>query len=69
MIKYIVENIKHPTEGQLSDIPWWMANVQGILTVKSAWKILRNNKESKEEYMQIWAKGLLLELIFFMLKV
>lgn len=45
LIKYIADSIKPPEGGESVDKAWWMGDISGIFSVRSAYRILRKKKE------------------------
>ncbi|KAG5630392.1 hypothetical protein H5410_002109 [Solanum commersonii] len=51
MVQHIMETIKPPIEGRNDDRPWWMANTEGVFSVKSAWELVKKKKMSLDSVM------------------
>jgi len=68
IVFHIVKNIK-PNNYALTDKPWWMGNSTRAFSVKSAYHILRNKRESREGMSYIWIKGLPFKISFFLWRV
>lgn len=69
LASHILENIKPPVLQEMHDKPYWMLEIRGEFSVKSAWEYLRRRKEPCNAYRIIWVKGLPFKISFFMWKV
>ncbi|XP_070046477.1 uncharacterized protein [Nicotiana tomentosiformis] len=63
---HIVEYIKPPVMQDMLDIPFWMLDTRGLLSVKTACEYLRRRNEPRNDYKMIWVKGLPFKVFFFM---
>lgn len=61
---HIVEKIKLPSMKDVLDVPYWMLETQGFLSVKTAWEHLRRIDEPRAAYKMIWVKGIPFKISF-----
>ncbi|XP_075099940.1 uncharacterized protein LOC142176380 [Nicotiana tabacum] len=66
---HILEKIKPPSSQQVLDVPYWMLEIRGYFSVRSAWDYTRRRDEPRTAYRMIWVKGLPFKIAFFMWKV
>ncbi|XP_070012048.1 uncharacterized protein [Nicotiana sylvestris] len=66
---HIMEKIKPHSPQQVLDMLFWMLEIRGYFSVKSAWDYTRRRDESRTAYRMIWVKGLPFKIAFFMWKV
>lgn len=69
MSEYIIDSIKPPMDLTAVDRPWWMGEVYGNFTVKSAYNVLRGRKQNKEWVRSVLCNGLPIKIVFFLWKV
>ncbi|KAM3235236.1 hypothetical protein P3L10_015272 [Capsicum annuum] len=62
---HVEQNINCTQQMDLWDKAWWMLNVSGNLSVKSAWDFVRNKKQSLLIYERSWMKGVPFKISFF----
>lgn len=66
IVDHIITNTSPVVHSDMAGVVWWLPQVNGQFTTKSAFDIIRRRKENIWWVENIWIKGFLLKSIFSM---